>query len=193
MLHNAIIGKLGIQCQELQAFIKGFQLPVPGGLTFCEVCCIAYINDSEMYQLFLQIARSYLYGAGAFIAKAYRFVENFDDLSTDLVINLDRLNSLDQTCLSNALIVAPHPYQGKSFEYILRDFFEETGVPCPTLFEQFRERINPVVPISEAETSTTFRLRMFTWAIGGAPFLRAGSSTTMEVYTIQSPLPLNNS
>ncbi|KAE9389920.1 hypothetical protein BT96DRAFT_1066449 [Gymnopus androsaceus JB14] len=166
MLHNAVIGKLGVQCQELQAFLKGFRLPVPGGLTFCE------------------IARSYLYGAGAFVAKAYRFIKNFDDLSTNLEIKLDHLNSSDQTRLSNALIVAPHPYQGRTFEYILKDFFEETGIPCPTIFEHFREKINPVVPISEAETSSTFCLRMFTWAVGGAPFLRAGSSMTMEVILV---------
>lgn len=38
MLHNAVIGKLGIESQEISAFVKGFRLPVPGGLNFCEVC-----------------------------------------------------------------------------------------------------------------------------------------------------------
>lgn len=118
------------------------------------------------------------------MAKAYRFIENFNDLSANLVINLDHLDLSDRTRLSQVLIAAPHPYGGKSLKYILQDFFEETCIPCPTLFEQFQERINPVVTISEAETSSTFCLRMFTWAVGGAPFLRAGSSAKMEVSTI---------
>lgn len=191
MLHNATIGKLGVHCQELQAFLKGFWLPVPGGLTFCEVCCICYIDISQ-HTDYLQISRSYLCGVSAFIAKAYSFIENFDDLSTNLIINLDQLDASDQTDLSNVLIVAPYPYTGKSLKYILQDFFEEIGIPCPTLFEQYRERINPVVPISDAETSSTFRLRMFTWAVGGAPFLRAGNSTKMEVYNNQFVLPWND-
>lgn len=80
-------------------------------------------------------------------------------------------------------MVSPHPYGGKSFKFILQDFFEETSIPSSSLSEQYQERINPVVPIAEAETSSTFCLRMFTWAVGGAPFLRAGNSTKMEVST----------
>ncbi|KAE9393326.1 hypothetical protein BT96DRAFT_999572 [Gymnopus androsaceus JB14] len=166
MLHNSVIGKLGIDCQELQAFLKGFRLPVPGGLTFPE------------------IARSYLYGSGAFIAKAYNFIETFEDLSSNLEINFDHLNPADESRLINALDSAPQPYTRKTFEFILKDFLEATGIPCPTLFDsQVKGRISPIVPLSEAETPT-FRLRSFTWAIGGAPFLRAGTQTTMEIILV---------
>ncbi|KAE9388836.1 hypothetical protein BT96DRAFT_1003817 [Gymnopus androsaceus JB14] len=165
MLHNSIIGKLGIDCQELQAFLKGFQLPVPGGLTFPE------------------IARSYLYGSRAFIAKAYNFIETFEDLSLNLEISFDHLNPADESHLINALDSAPQPYTQKTFEFILKDFLEATGIPCPTLFHsQVKGRISPIVPLSEAET-LTFHLCLFTWAIGGAPFLRAGTQTTMEFCT----------
>jgi hypothetical protein len=37
MLHNAVIGKLGVESQEMSAFLNGFRLPVLGGLSFCQV------------------------------------------------------------------------------------------------------------------------------------------------------------
>ncbi|KAE9383466.1 hypothetical protein BT96DRAFT_1033001 [Gymnopus androsaceus JB14] len=166
MLQNAVVGKLGVQCQELDAFLKGFRLPVPGGLTFCE------------------IARSYLRGATAFVSKVYNFVETFQDLSAMLDIKLDDLKLGDETRLSNVLASAPQPYRGRTFEFILQDFLESTGIPCPTRFEPIRGGISPVVSLTEAEDSSTFRLRSFTWAVGGAPFLRVGSRMSLEVILV---------
>lgn len=113
MLQNAVVGKLGVQCQELDAFLKGFRLPVPGGLTFCEVRCVSFIGISSCADyLFFQIARSYLRGATAFVSKVYNFVETFQDLSAMLDIKLDDLKLGDETRLSNVLASAPQPYRG---------------------------------------------------------------------------------
>ncbi|KAE9384657.1 hypothetical protein BT96DRAFT_1007848 [Gymnopus androsaceus JB14] len=166
ILHNAVIGKMGIEGREYQAFLSGFRLPVPGGLSFPE------------------IAHSYLCGAGAFVGKAYNFIESFDDLSSKLQINLENLDPVDEARLSGVLESAPESYHGKSFEFILQDFLEGRGIPCPTFFETIREQISPLIQLSEAEDSSTFCLRIFTWAIGGAPYLQAGTLTIMEVFLV---------
>lgn len=129
----------------------------------------------------MQIARSYRFGATAFISKAYNFVETFQDLSPKLEIKLDYLNHDDDIRLSDVLESAPHPYRGKTFNFILQDFLEGMGIPCPTQFEAIRGRISPIVSLIEAEDSRTFRLRSFSWAVGGAPFLRVGNRMMMEV------------
>ncbi|KAJ3744997.1 hypothetical protein DFH05DRAFT_1459908 [Lentinula detonsa] len=49
MLHNAVIGKLGISSLEVQAFQKGFRLPVSNGLTFCELNVNLHLDCSMLF------------------------------------------------------------------------------------------------------------------------------------------------
>lgn len=128
----------------------------------------------------MQIARSFYCGGATFVSKVYQLVETYDDLSPMLEVKCD-LSEEDEALLLNALESAPEPYRGQSFEFILQDFLEGVGIPCPTLFETMRDRINPIVSLTEAKNSPSFHLRTFSWAVGGAPFLKVVDRATTEV------------
>lgn len=110
----------------------------------------------------------------------YNFVETFDDLLPHLDFK-DDMTTTDKALLIQAFESAPEPYRNQTFEFVLQDFLQATGIPVPNLFASIQDRINPVVSLEEALDSPTFRLRSFTWAVGGAPFLRVGNEMNLEV------------
>ncbi|KAJ3991166.1 hypothetical protein F5050DRAFT_1812853 [Lentinula boryana] len=69
---------------------------------------------------------------------------------------------------------APAPYARQDFLFVLKDFFEGQGIPCPIAFQAIAGRINPRISLKEAEEDPSFRIRSFCWAVSGAPFLPPG-------------------
>ncbi|KAJ3793016.1 hypothetical protein GGU11DRAFT_854086 [Lentinula aff. detonsa] len=156
MLHNAVIGKLGTSSLEVQAFQKGFRLPVPNGLTFCE------------------IAQCYFQGARWFLSRIYKSLKTFDDIELWLDVNSHEISNEDKERLDSVMDSAPAPYARRDFLFVLKDFFEGRGIPCPTAFQAIISRINPRISLEEAEDDPSFRVRSFCWAVSGAPFLPPG-------------------
>ncbi|KAJ3780174.1 hypothetical protein GGU10DRAFT_437944 [Lentinula aff. detonsa] len=156
MLHNAVIGKLGISSLEVQAFQKGFRLPVSNGLTFCE------------------IAQCYFQGARWFVSRIYRSLKTFEDIKDWLNLDSHEISNEDKERLVSAMDTAPAPYTRQDFLFVLKDFFEGRGIPCPIAFQAITSRINPRISLKEAEDDPSFRIRSFCWAVSGAPFLPPG-------------------
>lgn len=107
-------------------------------------------------------------------------METYDDLEPHLEFK-QKLTPVDKALLIQAFESAPEPYRNQTFEFVLQDFLQATGIPVPELFASIQGRISPLVSLEEASDSPTFRLRSLVWVVGGAPFLRVGNEMNIEV------------
>ncbi|KAJ3884175.1 hypothetical protein GG344DRAFT_84457 [Lentinula edodes] len=133
MLHNAIIGPVGVDNIFFQAFLEGFEMP-----------CI----DSSLK--LNDIVRSFYGGAEEFVQSAETsIIRRFEDLNFIIHVNLGAatLRDFADTCSE-----AGTSFEGKIFDDIFRDFLEETGAPCPQLLESIKDRLS-VMPWLQPDQS----------------------------------------
>ncbi|KAJ4498886.1 hypothetical protein C8R41DRAFT_755706 [Lentinula lateritia] len=150
MLHNVVIGAVGVENAYFAAFIKGFLLPGATGFNLAD------------------IVRSFFGGPEEFVRTAEAStIRDFKSLDIRIVCSLGN-QSLDE--LAEALSVAGAHFAGKTFEDIIKDFLISIGAPCPQLLAVTKDRFSPEVKASlSGLQSPTFRMRLMCWAVTGAP------------------------
>ncbi|KAJ3887430.1 hypothetical protein GG344DRAFT_55703, partial [Lentinula edodes] len=141
MLHNVIIGPVGVENAYFSAFIKGFLLPCSTGLDLVD------------------IVRSFFGGAEEFVRTAEAStIRNFDSLNISIICDT-RSQTLDE--LTNALSAAGPYFAGKIFKDVIKDFLVGIGAPCPQLLAEVKASLTGL-------QSPTFRMQMMCWAVTGA-------------------------
>ncbi|KAJ3858993.1 hypothetical protein EV359DRAFT_51523 [Lentinula novae-zelandiae] len=142
MLHNVVIGPVGVENAYFAAFIKGFLLPGATGFNLADVS-VTYMD------IFTSTIR------------------DFESLDIRIVCSLGN-QFLDE--LAEALSVAGAHFAGKTFEDIIKDFLISIGAPCPQLLAVTKDRFSPEVKASlSGLQSPTFRMCLMCWAVTGAP------------------------
>ncbi|KAJ3901848.1 hypothetical protein F5879DRAFT_991545 [Lentinula edodes] len=149
MLHNIVVGPVGVENAYFAAFIKGFLLPCSTGIDLVD------------------IVRSFFGGAEEFIRTAEAsIICNFDSLHIRIVCSI-RSGSLDE--LADALSIAGPPFAGRIFEDVIKDFLLGVGAPCPQMLAGIQDRFSPEVKASlSGLQSPTYRMRLMCWAVTGA-------------------------
>ncbi|KAF9070801.1 hypothetical protein BDP27DRAFT_1220024, partial [Rhodocollybia butyracea] len=148
MLHNAIIGPISVTNAYFQLFLEGFNLCCSPTLDFCD------------------IVKSFHGGAEDFIQTAeVSVIRCFDDLNLRV---LDAVNGPACEDFTNACAEAGPDFADKTFETIFQDFLEGTGAPCPSVFDEIKDRFNPEIDLERID-SPTFRMQILCWSVSGAP------------------------
>ncbi|KAJ3922430.1 hypothetical protein F5877DRAFT_12145, partial [Lentinula edodes] len=149
MLHNVVVGPVGVENAYFAAFIKGFLLPCSTGIDLVD------------------IVRSFFGGAEEFIHTAEEStIRNFDSLNIRII---SCLGSDLQDEFADALSVAGPWFAGMSFQDIFQDFLLGVGAPCPQLLAGIKDRLTPEVKASlSGLQSPTYRMRLTCWAVTGA-------------------------
>ena len=62
----------------------------------------------------------------------------------------------------------------------LEIFLQGSGLPCPKLFEAAQGGFSSLVDLSQV-SATSFRARVFVWAITGSPFINPGADDMISV------------
>ncbi|KAF9065744.1 hypothetical protein BDP27DRAFT_1228503, partial [Rhodocollybia butyracea] len=151
MLHNAVVGPVGVTNAYFELFLEGFRMPCSGSLDF------------------YNIVRSFHGGVEEFVQTAeVSVIQSYDDLSLEFVDILDPVSKQD---LRNA---GPE-FQGKDFETIFREFLEGRGAPCPELLEFQKDRFSPAIKL-DCIDSSAFQMEMLCWSVSGAPRVMASGS-----------------
>ncbi|KAF9064562.1 hypothetical protein BDP27DRAFT_1230246, partial [Rhodocollybia butyracea] len=147
MLHNAIIGPIGVTNAYFQLFLEGFRLPCSSTLDICD------------------LVRNFHGGAEEFIQTAeISVIRSFDDLNIRI---LDAVNGPFRDDFTSACAEAGPDFADKSFETIFQEFLEATGAPCPSVFDEIKDRFNPEINLERIDSST-FRMEILCWSVSGA-------------------------
>ncbi|KAJ4465853.1 hypothetical protein C8R41DRAFT_781225, partial [Lentinula lateritia] len=149
MLHNVVIGPVGVENAYFAAFIKGFLLPCSTGIDLVD------------------IVRSFFGGAEEFVCTAEAsMICDFNSLNIRIICSI-RGHSLDD--LADALSIAGPHFAGRIFEDVIKDFLIGVGAPCPQLLAEIKDRFSPEVKASlMGIQSPTYRMRLMCWAVTGA-------------------------
>jgi hypothetical protein len=62
----------------------------------------------------------------------------------------------------------------------LENFLQGSGLPCPVLFKAAQGGFSSIIDLSQV-SATSFRARMFVWAITGSPFIDPGADDRISV------------
>ena len=62
----------------------------------------------------------------------------------------------------------------------LERFLLGSGLPCPVLFKAAQGGFSSIIDLSQV-SATSFRARMFVWAITGSPFIDPGADDEIRV------------
>ncbi|KAJ4491278.1 hypothetical protein C8J55DRAFT_486271 [Lentinula edodes] len=172
MLHNVVVGSVGIDNAYFAAFIKGFRLPCSTGITL------------------VNIVRSFSGGAEEFVRTAEAStIKDLASLDIRITCSIGDQSSEE---LSNAFNIAGPPFAGNIFEDAFKDFLTGIGAPCPQQLENIRNQFAPEVQSSLSGLhSPTFRMRVTCWAVTGAThILRDGGAMRIILVEDRDPLYL---
>jgi hypothetical protein len=62
----------------------------------------------------------------------------------------------------------------------LEKFLQGSGLPCPVLFKAAQGGFSSIIDLSQV-SATSFRARVFVWAITGSPFIDPGADDRISV------------
>ncbi|KAF6762168.1 hypothetical protein DFP72DRAFT_1061446 [Ephemerocybe angulata] len=145
MLFRAVIGSTPPSHEEFRAFIAGFSLPVPGQ----NLSLTSAVRDFQG-------------GSEAFLNLVWASLVGPDRMMNILHIRSTPRGLVDEFEISNI---------SESFEEIVRAFLLGSGFPYPTMLEDLKAVVSPIIDLSLASTSN-FRSRMLMWAMTGQPFFQ---------------------
>ncbi|KAJ3817406.1 hypothetical protein F5880DRAFT_1618305 [Lentinula raphanica] len=150
MLYAAVVGPTTTDHPYFKSFIKGLLLP----------CKIINLDLSELTQNFNG-------GSTEFVVSLLEthITGDYGKLRLEYV---DRTEWSTKQTLEEAYASVCSEWSAGGFEAIFQEFLEGKELPCPALMQDLQGRFDSVVAL-EAASDKAFRMRMFCWAVSGAP------------------------
>ncbi|KAJ7254011.1 hypothetical protein B0H12DRAFT_1017236, partial [Mycena haematopus] len=148
MLYTALIGREPASHSELKAFVNGFRMPCSNGFDFAHVL------------------RSAPGGSSSFISRTWTsMILDFNSLKPYL-----DLHFISRSAMEDVGADATNPVLDILFPDMLYNFLKGTGIPCPSLFEEAKSRLSPLIPLDDIDLPS-FRSKALCWAATGSPHI----------------------
>ena len=74
---------------------------------------------------------------------------------------------------------------GATFQSLVEEFLQGSGIPCPAKFGELKGGLNTLIDLNKIDT-TGFRARVFTWAATGSPTINPDDTRKIAVSTYYS-------
>lgn len=162
MLYRAIVGPAQPDHPDIQAFLRGFQLPCHNGYCFTDV--------SASFELLPSPPNTHL--SSQFVKR----VEGGSEMLLSILWTSNITSAADFIPYVNIRspssevarqLAAAVPDPSMTFSFIIKQFLLGAGVPCPGLFEEAKHHfIANLVDLSNIG-APSFRSKMFAWAATG--------------------------
>lgn len=184
MLYRAIVGPAQPDHPDIQAFLRGFQLPCHNGYRFTDVGVSCEILPSPSLTCSSSQFIKRVEG-GSEMLLSILWTSNITS-PTDLIPYLHIRSSSSDVARQLAAAV---PDVSMTFPFIIKRFLQGTGIPCPTLFEEAKHHFTAnLVDLSNIE-APSFRSKIFSWASTGSVSI----STNEGISVSTSQLSFNGS
>ncbi|KAJ7607882.1 hypothetical protein FB45DRAFT_1039954 [Roridomyces roridus] len=146
MVYKAVVASQGPRHKDMEWLLRGFRLTCRNGFQFPK-----FVRNTSG-------------GSEAFLTKVMASLVGPYSLIPRLVF--------PPSPLAGPIVEA---MGGETLADLFQDYLEQTGVPCPALFEACKPHFTESADLTRVD-SPNFRAQMLTWAVTGQPFLPAGSS-----------------
>ena len=162
MLYRAIVGPAQPDHPDIQAFLQGFQLPCRNGYRFTNVS-IGFFG--------LHLTPTYL--SSQFIKR----VEGGSDMLMSILWTSNITSPADfipyvsiRSSSSDVArqLAAAVPDPSMTFSFIIKQFLQGSGVPCPGLFEEAKPHFTANLVDLSSIGVPSFRSKIFSWATTGS-------------------------
>jgi hypothetical protein len=182
MLYRAIVGPALPDHPDIQAFLRGFQLPCYNGFRFTDVSVSCVILPS------LSSSQTYLYSkfikrveGGSEMLLSILWTSNITS-PTDFIPYLNIRSSSSDVARQLAAAV---PDVSMTFSFIIKQFLQGTGVPCPGLFEDAKHHFTANLVDLSNIGELSFRSKIFSWATTGSVSINTNEDISVSHGTSQ--------
>jgi hypothetical protein len=178
MLYRAIVGPAQPDHSDIQVFLRGFQLPCRNGFRFTDVSVtLSCVILPPLYTSSQFIKRV---EGGSEMLLSILWTSNISS-PNDFIPYLNIRSSSSDVARQLAAVV---PDTSIMFSFIIKQFLQGTGVPCPGLFEEAKVHfIANLVDLSNIGLPS-FRSKIFSWATTGSVSINTNEDIRVSDSTI---------
>ena len=185
MLYRAIVGPAQPDHPDIQAFLRGFQLPCRNGYRFTDVSVswliLPFLSSSQTCLSSQFIKRV---EGGSEMLLSILWTSNITS-PTDFIPYLSIRPSSSDVARQLAAAV---PDPSMTFPFIIKQFLQGSGVPCPELFEEAKHHFTDNLVDLSNIGAPSFRSKIFSWATTGS--VSINTNEDISVSHVSSQLPL---
>jgi hypothetical protein len=180
MLYRAIVGPAQPDHPDIQAFLRGFQLPCHNGYRFTDVRVSCVILPSLSHTCLSSQFIKRVEGGSEMLLNIL-WTSNITS-PADFIPCLHIRSSSSDVARQLAAAV---PDASMTFSSIIKQFLQGIGVPCPVLFEEAKHHFTANLVDLSNIGALSFRSKIFSWATTGSVSI----STNEDINVSTSQLP----